>query len=219
MQISEKYNLYKEKQKSKKVEKKCPICQKKFIVNSCSINRIYCSRLCYFKDKDGLFRKKHGGGKREHSGRGKKGWYKGYYCDSSWELAYVIYNIEHNIKFERNKQGFEYWYLGNKHKFYPDFILEDGTYVEIKGYLNEKNKIKINSFQDCLIVLDKHGIKVYLDYVESKYGKDFTNLYENNPNKEMKNKCKICGKPCKKEYCSRKCSGKGVNRLKYGMLV
>ncbi|MBR4315976.1 MAG: hypothetical protein IKP65_03270 [Alphaproteobacteria bacterium] len=24
------------------------------------------------------------GGKRHGSGRGKKGWYKGYYCDSSW---------------------------------------------------------------------------------------------------------------------------------------
>ena len=43
------------------------------------------------------------GGKRHGSGRGKKGWYKGYWCDSSWELALVIYNLEHNIKFERNK--------------------------------------------------------------------------------------------------------------------
>lgn len=50
------------------------------------------------------------GGYREGSGRGKKGIYKGYYCDSSWELAYVIYNLEHDIKFERNTQTFEYEY-------------------------------------------------------------------------------------------------------------
>ena len=57
--------------------------------------------------------------------------YKGYWCDSSWELAYVIYNLEHNIKFERNKQGFEYEFENKKYKYYPDFILEDGTYVEV----------------------------------------------------------------------------------------
>jgi hypothetical protein len=27
------------------------------------------------------------GGLREGSGRGKKGWYKGFYCRSTWELA------------------------------------------------------------------------------------------------------------------------------------
>lgn len=117
------------------------------------------------------------GGKRHGSGRGKKGWYKGYFCDSSWELAFVIYNLEHGIKFERNKQGFEYEFNGEKHKFYPDFILENGTYVEIKGAMTEQNKVKINSFNGPLSVLDKYGIKIYLDYVESKYGKDFIKLY------------------------------------------
>lgn len=118
------------------------------------------------------------GGKRHGSGRGKKGWYKGYWCDSSWELAYVIYNLQHGIKFERNKQGFEYEYNGRRHKFYPDFILEDETYVEIKGAMTEQNKVKISSFCDSLIVLDKYRIKPYLDYVKSKYGKNFFDLYE-----------------------------------------
>lgn len=30
------------------------------------------------------------GGLRVGSGRGKKGWYKGIHCDSSWELAFVV---------------------------------------------------------------------------------------------------------------------------------
>ena len=42
------------------------------------------------------------GGYRQGSGRGKKGWYKGFFCDSSWELAYVIYCLDHNIDIKRN---------------------------------------------------------------------------------------------------------------------
>ena len=42
------------------------------------------------------------GGYRRGSGRGKKGWYKGYWCDSSWELAWVIYSLEHGVEFTRN---------------------------------------------------------------------------------------------------------------------
>lgn len=118
------------------------------------------------------------GGKRHGSGRGKKGWYNGYFCDSSWELAFVIYNVEHGIAFQRNNQGFEYEYLGEKHKFYPDFIMNDGTYVEIKGAMTEQNKVKIKSFQKTLIVIGKKEIGIYLDYVIKKYGNNFVKLYE-----------------------------------------
>lgn len=118
-----------------------------------------------------------GGGYKPGSGRGKQGWYKGYWCDSSWELAYVIYNLEHNIKFERNKQGFEYEFENKKYKYYPDFILEDGTYVEIKGYIDKKNEIKIKSFDKKLIIIDKESIKQYVNYVVEKYGKDYIKLY------------------------------------------
>ena len=43
---------------------------------------------------------------------GIKGWYKGFWCDSSWELAYVIYNLDHGIEFRRNTEKFEYEYCG-----------------------------------------------------------------------------------------------------------
>lgn len=117
-------------------------------------------------------------GYKPGSGRGKKGWYKGYWCDSSWELAYVIYNLEHNIKFIRNKEGFEYEFENKKYKYYPDFILEDGTYVEIKGFLDKKNKTKIESFNKKIIIIDKTKINQYLNYVIKKYGKEYINLYE-----------------------------------------
>lgn len=77
---------------------------------------------------------KKSGGYRHGAGRGKAGWYKGYYCDSSWELAYVIYNLEHNIcNFIKNtKDKFEYTFNNEKHFYVPDFKFDDGSYVEVK---------------------------------------------------------------------------------------
>ena len=46
----------------------------------------------------------------------------------------MIYNLDHGIKFERCKEKFEYEFEGKKYNYYPDFKLENGTYVEIKGY-------------------------------------------------------------------------------------
>lgn len=122
------------------------------------------------------------GGLRRGSGRGKKGWYKGYWCDSSWELAWVIYNLEHNIKFKRNDIGFEYQYEGEKRKYYPDFLITE-TYYEIKGRrsfekMDDENKEKIKQFKFNLKVLYEKDMKPYISYVVNKYGKDFIKLYE-----------------------------------------
>ena len=122
------------------------------------------------------------GGLRSRSGRGKKGWYKGYWCDSSWELAWVIYQLEHGFKFDRNWNGFKYFYENETHLYYPDYIIEN-HYYEIKGRrsyedLDEKNKEKINQFEGNLSVLYSKDMKPYLDYVIQKYGNDFIKLYE-----------------------------------------
>lgn len=119
------------------------------------------------------------GGYRPGSGHGKHGWYKGYWCDSSWELAFTIYNLEHNIKFERNTQKFEYEFEDKKHNYYPDFIMEDGSYIEIKGYENGLTNAKINNFPFNIKIIYYKQIKSYLEYVENKYGKDFIKLYDN----------------------------------------
>ena len=52
------------------------------------------------------------GGYHRRGGKGKRGWYKGYWCDSSWELAWVIYSLEHGVQFTRNTKGFPYVYKG-----------------------------------------------------------------------------------------------------------
>lgn len=110
------------------------------------------------------------------SGRGKKGKYKGHFFASSWELAFIIYHIDHNIKFERNWEKFEYINKEGKRKFYiPDFIVDD-VYVEVKGYVTENVILKEKYFPHTLIRYDKEGIKKFLNYVIEKYGKNFVTL-------------------------------------------
>lgn len=78
------------------------------------------------------------GGIRKGSSRGKSGWYKGYWCDSSWELAFVVYNLENDIIFQRNKMGFDYVFDNKNRKYYPDFLYSDGRYVEIKSVMTDE---------------------------------------------------------------------------------
>lgn len=122
--------------------------------------------------------RKSSGGIRKGSGRGKKGWYKGYWCDSSWELAFIIYNIDKEIKFERNNKSFNYNYLGKNRLFYPDFISGD-KYIEIKNYRSDYTDAKIHNFPYSIEVLYLDEIKPYLEYAVKTYGKDFIKLYKN----------------------------------------
>ena len=112
-------------------------------------------------------------------GKGKRGYYKDYYCQSSWELAYVIYCLEHDIELKRNKERFKYILEGIERSYFPDFILKDGTYVEIKGYYDNKTKEKEKQFpQDKkLIILKEKEMSPILEYVKNKYGDNFIELY------------------------------------------
>lgn len=117
------------------------------------------------------------GGYIKGGGRGIKGWYKGFWCDSSWELAWIIYQLDNNIEFIRNKEGFEYVFENKKRKYYPDFILNTGEYIEIKGYITEQVKEKIKQFPHKLNVIGKYDIEKYIIYAKEKYGNDFIKLY------------------------------------------
>ena len=115
------------------------------------------------------------GGLREGSGRGIKGWHKGFYCRSTWELAWLVYQLEHEIKVEHCHDTFEYEFEGKKHRYYPDFIV-DGKYIEIKGFRNKNVAAKIEQFphdKELILVEGKKEIKPYLKYCEEKYGKEF----------------------------------------------
>ena len=119
----------------------------------------------------------HNGGHKAGSGRGKKGWYKGFRCDSSYELAYVVYCLDHRIPIARCKEVRYYEFEGIRRKYYPDFIVNDQI-VEIKGYKTKQWEAKLADNPDVLVYYEKDLMFVF-DYVVLTYGKKFIDLYEN----------------------------------------
>ncbi len=160
------------------INKSCPICKKPFNAINTSI---YCSKKCYiFDQKNGnQFCKVASGGIRHGGGRGKSGRYHGIWCDSTYELVWVIYNIDHNIQFERNWEPFSYQWEGKTHKYYPDFKTDE-SYIEIKGFLRDHDHAKIQQFPLSLKVLFQKDLKLHFNYVYSEYGKNLVSLYDSN---------------------------------------
>jgi hypothetical protein len=149
----------------------CVKCEKKFEVVGAKNKRKTCSKKCYL-NRSGI-----GGGYRKGSGRGKSGRYNGYWCDSSYELAWIIYNLEHGIKFKRNTEKFSYVFEGIERKYIPDFIVNK-EYVEIKNYKSAVTDAKINQFPFKIKILYKNDLEDIFKYVINKHGKDFIKLYE-----------------------------------------
>ena len=116
------------------------------------------------------------GGYVQGAGRGKKGWYKGFFCDSSWELAYVVYCLEHNIDIKRNTEKRQYVWQGVVKNYIPDFIVQ-GIITEVKGFKTEQWLAKLNANPDVKVLYEKDLEHVF-EYVKSKYGEDFISLYE-----------------------------------------
>ena len=119
------------------------------------------------------------GGVRKGAGRGKRGSYKGFWCDSSWELAFLIYSLDHDIPITRNTESFTYTFEGKTHRYYPDFKI-NGKYIEIKGFDTDKTKAKIEQFPSDreLKVYHKSDLENVFEYVVSKYGENYIELYE-----------------------------------------
>lgn len=122
--------------------------------------------------------KKNAGGYRKNAGHGKRGYYKGLYCMSSWELAWVVYQLEHGKNVLQCTEKFPYKMNGVKHNYTPDFII-DNVYYEIKNWHRPDTKYKVDSFpKDKTLVLieGKKAMEKYIKYTEEKYGKDFCKL-------------------------------------------
>lgn len=132
----------------------CPTCKSDFETYA-KWGKVFCSNACIKK-----------GGIRSGSGRAKTGWYKGIYCGSTYELAFLIWNLDHNVKISRCVKSFEYEYEGKKRRYYPDFEIENQIF-EIKGKLSDVDLVKIQAANAILI--DKEKIKIYLNYVCKKY--------------------------------------------------
>lgn len=116
------------------------------------------------------------GGVTKGGGRGKKGWYKGIHCDSSWELAFILYCEDRGIMVTRCTEKRSYEFEGNHYTYYPDFVV-DGEIIEIKGYNSPQWEAKYQANPDVKVLFHEQ-LKPILKHVVEKYGKNFTDLYE-----------------------------------------
>ena len=182
-----------------------------------SQNTKYCSAKCWNKNS---------GGFKKGSSRGKSGYYKNIWCDSTYELAYIIYCLDHNISIERNLDFWEYNFENKTRKYYPDFIINKGldneSLVEIKGLSRNVDLIKIQAVDKPIIYLDKLKLKHIFEYVENKTNIKITrlySLYENYIPEERKCKRLECNNIFsifktneKKKFCSISCAKIGRNK-------
>lgn len=111
--------------------------------------------------------------------------------DSSWELAFYIYCIDHKKDIQHEPFPIIYQKDGKDHKYYPDFLV-DGKLYEIKGdYFFDDNNNLINPYkkelllekQNCMIannvtIISSQGIEKYLSYVYKTYGKNYLNQFK-----------------------------------------
>lgn len=162
------------------------------------LKQMYASgeRICHTKGKPGTFTGKHHTKEqidkmmdsyhntlKGRKSRYKFGMYKGIYCDSGWELAFLIYNIDKGTQIERNTESFEYMNpLTNKISlYYPDFKIGN-VYYEIKGVFDDVVISKHESFPSDkkLVVIGPNEIKMYIDYCTTTYGDNFYSMYDRN---------------------------------------
>ena len=197
--------------------KNCLLCGIEFYVHNSELSQKFCSLKCFHNSS--II-----GGYRKGSGHGRSGYYKGFWCDSTYELSYLIYCLDHNIGIIRNKEEFKYEFDGKIHKYIPDFIVDD-TLIEIKGYYSKLVNIKKESVSGKKYkILYKDDLKECFDYIKKKYKvKNIIELYDNYKPKYLY-KCNYCNKKfysnIKKKtkivFCSRSCRGKSIGYTYYG---
>lgn len=110
----------------------------------------------------------------------KYGTYKGYYCDSSWELAFLLYHLDNKDEVIRNMESFTYINTdGIERQFFPDFKIND-TFYEIKGGYDTQALNKLNAFpkDKKLKWITIKEIQPYLQYARQNYGKNFIEIYD-----------------------------------------
>lgn len=82
------------------------------------------------------------------------------YLQGTWEVKYAKYLDENKINWKRNLKSFKYNFKGKILRYYPDFYLVDtDEYIEIKGYIREKDSYKWKDFPHKLTVLMKKDLK------------------------------------------------------------
>jgi hypothetical protein len=88
--------------------------------------------------------------------------YNGIDLHGSWELNYAKWLDQNNIKWERCKRSFSYFFENKRRRYTPDFFLpETNEYIEIKGYKTKKDEAKWDQFpkEFKLVILMKNELE------------------------------------------------------------
>lgn len=185
----------------------CEVCSSSFVGRK---ETKTCSPSCRSEliRKSALSQTKHGGG--------KKGIYGGFQCDSSYELAFVIYHLDKGSNIVPCTEIRSYIHNGVVSKYNPDFIV-DGLIYEIKGFMSERAKSKARDNPD-IIVIDNDGIVPYIQYVKDTYNvKNITDLYQTKEYKRYT--CEYCSNEFDRKYktqrfCCNSCSSHHRHKTK-----
>jgi len=79
--------------------------------------------------------------------------------NGNWEVLLANYLDKNSIKWERCSKGFEYEFENKTRKYFPDFyLIEYDTFIEVKGFLRERDKAKFQYFKHRLIKIMKKEI-------------------------------------------------------------
>lgn len=142
----------------------------------------------------------------------KKYLYKGMNFDSSWEVAYFIYNEDFNIPTIRSPQSIEYFLREESHHYFPDFLVGNQL-IEIKSsamlnpdyslkpHFKHLNKCKTEEEKQYLYdlcaaktqcmrennvqILSRKEIKPYLKYIKDTYGKDYLKQFKKEKDQDI----------------------------------
>ena len=154
---------------------KCEFCGKELSYER--RQRKTCSRKCQDElwklwlkaNKTMMAEKGFCGGYRKGAARGKSGYYKGIWCDSTYELVYLIYNLDNGIDIRRNTLKFPYIHNGKNHEYIPDFRV-NGELVEIKNFWTEVVQVKLECVPEKISILYYDELEEMMQFVDEKYG-------------------------------------------------
>jgi hypothetical protein len=80
--------------------------------------------------------------------------------DGTWELRFCQWADKKGLEYQRNKIGFKYINLkGKEASYFPDFLVNKKTFVEIKGFETELDKCKWSQFTMPLIIIKKKELE------------------------------------------------------------
>lgn len=166
---SEKSKLY-QLERTKKVKYKsfnCPVCNNIVTIKHFEDRKTCGKTECISKHISNVIKEQLVNGKRvnQWGGRCRKITYimkNGIEIkvDGNFELEFCKWCEENNVLFKKNRIGFKYIFDKHEHIYFPDFLINESVFVEVKGYETEKDRCKWEQFPYKIIILKEKQINL-----------------------------------------------------------